>query len=229
MAMAMLGCTSLEAILITADAGYEGKQVQSPAAPHVYDFSTLIANHDSPPPQLEMDPAHDLCELAFTGGATGLPKGVMISHASRYASIVQTLPWFLKPLLGGIKGKTSVLVSIPLFHAYGNFVQISAVNLGIRMLILPDARDTQAILMSIKEHRPFIVPGVPTQFMRLADAGLQRSNCMLFSASAPLPVEVAMEIERKTGMPISDAYGLTETSSVSHINLTAFSRITGFM
>jgi long-chain acyl-CoA synthetase len=99
---------------------------------HVYDFSTLIANHDSPPPQLEMDPAHDLCELAFTGGATGLPKGVMISHTSRYASIVQTLPWFLKPLIGGIKGKTSVLVSIPLFHAYGNFVQISAVNLGIR-------------------------------------------------------------------------------------------------
>jgi len=189
----------------------------------------LITAHDSIPPQVEIDPAHDLCELAFTGGATGLPKGVMLSHANRYASVIQTMPWFMKPLLGGIRGKTSVLLSLPLFHAYGNFVQISAIYLGLRLLILPDPRDTDAILASIMEHRPFLVPGVPTQFMRLADAGLKRSNCMLFSASAPLPGEVAQEIRRKTGMPISEAYGLTESASASHINLTAFSRITGFL
>jgi len=41
------------------------------------------------------------------------------------------------------------LVSIPLFHAYGNFVQVSAINLGLRLLILPDARDTGAMLQSI--------------------------------------------------------------------------------
>jgi len=52
---------------------------------------------------------------------------------------------------------------------------------------------------------------------------------MLFSGSAPLPGEVARDIERKTGMPISEGYGLTETASVAHINLTAFSRITGFI
>src|SRR4030042_332728 len=153
----------------------------------------------------------------------------MLSHANRYISTIQTLPWFMKPLLGGIKGKTSVLLSIPLFHVYGNFVQTSAINLGLRLLILPDSRDTDAILTSIQEHRPFLIPGVPTQFMRLADAGLKRSNSMLFSGSAPLPGEVAKEIERKTGMPISEGYGLTESTSVSHINLTAFSRITGFM
>ncbi len=65
--------------------------------------------------------------------------------------------------------------------------------------------------------------------MRLADAGLKRSNSMLFSGSAPLPGEVAQEIKRKTGMAVSEGYGLTESTSVSHINLTAFSRIMGFM
>lgn len=228
-AMALLDRTDLEGILITSVAGYEGKQVQISLPKGVYDFAALIATHDSLPPQVEIDPVHDLCELAFTGGATGLPKGVMLSHANRYADTLQTMPWFLKPLLGGIKGKTSVLLSIPLFHTYGNFIQISAINLGLRLLILPDPRDTNAILTSIQDHRPFLIPGVPTQFMRLADAGLKRSNSMLFSGSAPLPAEVAQEIERKTGMPISEGYGLTESASVSHLNLTAFSRITGFI
>ena len=228
-AVALLDRTDLEGILITSDAGYDGKKVQHSLPKTTHDFADLIATHDSVPPNVEIDPVNDLCELAFTGGATGVPKGVMLSHANRYASTIQTLPWFLKPLLGGIKGKTSVLLSIPMFHTYGNFVQISAINLGLRLLILPDPRDTDAILASIMNHRPFLIPGVPTQFMRLANAGLKRSNSMLFSGSAPLPGEVAQEIERKTGMPISEGYGLTESTSVSHINLTAFSRITGFL
>jgi long-chain acyl-CoA synthetase len=226
---ALFDLTDLEGILVTSDAGYVEKHGQASFPKGVYRFSDLISTPDSAAPRVEIDPVHDLCELAFTGGATGVPKGVMLSHANRYASIMQALPWFMKPLLGGIRGKTSVLISIPMFHVYGNFVQISAINLGLRLIIIPDARDTQAMLTVINEHRPFLVPGVPTQFMRLADAGLRRSNSMLFSGSAPLPQEVAHEVERKTGMPISEAYGLTETSSVSHINLTAFSRITGFM
>ena len=228
-AMALRDHTDLEGILIASNAGYDVKPVQFSLPKRVYDIATLISTNDFPPPLVEIDPLHDLCELAFTGGATGVPKGVMLSHVNRYASILQTLPWFMKPLLGGIKGKTSVLLSIPMFHTYGNFIQTSAIYLGLRLLILPDARDTGAILTSIIDHRPFLVPGVPTQFMRLADAGLKRSNCMLFSGSAPLPSEVAQEIKRKTGMAVSEGYGLTESTSVSHINLSAFSRIMGFM
>jgi long-chain acyl-CoA synthetase len=227
--MGLLNRTDLEGILVTCEGSFMGQQVEGELARNVYDFARLIASHDEQPPEVTLDPANNLCELAFTGGATGVPKGVMLSHANRYTSIVQTLPWYMKPLLGGIKGKTSVLLSIPMFHVYGIFVQTSAIYLGLRLLILPDARDTDAILESINEHRPFLVPGVPTQFMRLADAGLKRSNSMLFSGSAPLPQEVAQEIRRKTGMSVSEGYGLTESSSVSHINLTAFSRLTGFM
>ncbi len=228
-AMGLRACTDLRKILVTPGEGDDGEGLKRSLPQGVHQIAALISEHDPVPPQVDIDPTHDLCELAFTGGATGMPKGVMLSHANRYANILQSLPWFMKPLLGGIKGKTSVLLSIPMFHTYGNFVHISAINLGLRLLILPDARDTEAILASIQDHRPFLVPGVPTQFMRLADAGLKRSNCMLFSGSAPLPAEVAQEIRRKTGMPISEGYGLTETSSLAHINLTGFARIMGFM
>jgi long-chain acyl-CoA synthetase len=228
-AMAMFAHTDLQRIIVTSEDSFDGKEVPSSLPKVAHDFATLVTTRDAHPPSVDIEPFQDLCQLAFTGGATGVPKGVMLSHANCYTSIVQTMPWFLKPLLGGIRGKTSVVLSIPMFHVYGNFVQTSAINLGLRLLILPDARDTNSLLASIIEHRPFLVPGVPTQFMRLADAGLKRSNSMLFSGSAPLPWEVAQEIKRKTGMPITEGYGLTESTSVSHINLSTFSRITGFM
>jgi long-chain acyl-CoA synthetase len=226
---ALFGHTDLEGIIVVGEESFLGQPIHGTLPANVNDFAHLMTLQESVPPEVALDPAHDLCELAFTGGATGVPKGVMLSHANRYTSIVQTMPWFMKPLLGGIRGKTSVLLSIPMFHVYGIFIQTTAIYLGCRLLILPDARDTDAILNSIDEHRPFLIPGVPTQFMRLADAGLKRLNSMLFSGSAPLPAEVGQEIKQKTGMSVSEGYGLTESTSVSHINLTAFSRITGFM
>jgi long-chain acyl-CoA synthetase len=228
-ALALFSHTDIEGILLTSEPSFMGDPIQGSLPDRVYDFGLLITSPNPMPPQITIDPLQDLCELAFTGGATGTPKGVMLTHYNCYASIVQTLPWFMKPLLGGIRGKTSVLLSIPMFHVYGNFIQTSAIYLGLRLLVLPDARDTDTLLSTIINHRPFLVPGVPTQFMRLADAGLKRSNSMLFSGSAPLPQEVALEIKRKTGMSVSEGYGLTETTSVAHINLTSFSRIMGFM
>jgi long-chain acyl-CoA synthetase len=73
------------------------------------------------------------------------------------------------------------------------------------------------------------MPLVPTQLMRIADANLSRMNALPLSGSAPLPPEVSDTFRRKTGMPISEAYGLTETSPVTHYNVSAFSKITGFI
>jgi long-chain acyl-CoA synthetase len=69
---------------------------------------------------------------------------------------------------------------------------------------------------------------VPTQLMRIAHLNLGRMNALPLSGSAPLPPEVSEIFRRKTGMPISEAYGLTETSPVTHYNVSAFSKITGF-
>jgi len=219
----------VEAIIVTSTAGYDLQGISVSLPKRVHDFRRLLAEGDPAPPRVQIDPSRDLCELAFTGGATGIPKGVMITHANRFSCIRQGLPWILKPVLRGFVGKASVLIAIPLFHSYGHYVLQSAAHLGLRVILLPDPRDTRMLVEQIEEHRPFLLPLVPTQLMRIAQANLGRMNALPMSGSAPLPAEIAETFRRKTGMPISEAYGLTETSPVTHFNVSAFSKITGFM
>jgi len=219
----------LEYILVTSQAGYGEPLAQSSLPKGVYALSSILEGGEKNPPAVTIDPLNDLCELAFTGGATGVPKGVMITHANRYKCIMQGFPWLMEPMLRGLAGKSSVLVAVPMFHAYGHYVYQSAAYLGLRAIVLPDPRDTDGMADAIREFRPFLITGVPTQFMRIANEPLPRLNSMFLSGSAPLPVEVSKIVRQKTGVPITEGYGLTETSTLASMNVSAFSKITGFM
>lgn len=219
----------IEHIIVTSNQGYDIKDVSSPLPEGVFDLRKLLQENEPIPPQVEIDPREDLCELAFTGGATGVPKGVMVSHYNRYSCILQGLPWLLKPLLKGIAGKASILITIPLFHALGHYLHQAAAYLGLRIILLPDPRDAELMVKYINEYRPLLIPTVPTQLMRIAEADLSRMNVIPMSGAAPLPLEVAQAIHKRLGMPVSEGYGLTETSPVTHFNVSAFSKITGFI
>ncbi|MFC1922464.1 AMP-binding protein [Chloroflexota bacterium] len=219
----------LEQIIVTSTEGYDLQAVSTALPNCTHEFRALLDRNDPVPPKVKIDPQEDLCELAFTGGATGVPKGVMITHANRYSCLCQGFSWILKPILRGFVGKASVLVPVPMFHAYGHYAQQTAAFLGLRLIIIPDPRDSEMLVESIEKYRPLFIPAVPTQLMRISEANLIRMNVLLMSGAAPLPIEVGQAIKNMIGMPVSQGYGLTETSAFTHFNVSAFSKITGFM
>ena len=145
----------IEHIIVTSTEGYDVKEVSGSLPRGVLELRKLIDKNDPEPPAIQFDPGEDLCELAFTGGATGVPKGVMITHSNRYSCILQGFSWLLKPVLRGFAGKASVIVPVPIFHAYGHFVLQMATHLGLRIILLPDPRDIDMLVEYLHKYRPF--------------------------------------------------------------------------
>ena len=218
-----------EHIIVTSTAGYDIKNVSVSLPEGVLEFRKLLEKTEPLATPVAIDPKEDLCELAFTGGATGLPKGVMVTHFNRHSCILQGFPWMLKPLLRGLAGKASVFLPVPLSHSYGHYTHQAAASLGLRIILMPDPRDTPMLVEYIQKYRPFMIPTVPTQLMRIAQAKVGKMNVIPICGAAPLPREVSETIKKEMGTPVSEGYGLTETSPLTHFNISPFSKVTGFM
>ncbi|MFX1357037.1 MAG: AMP-binding protein [Promethearchaeota archaeon] len=196
--------------------------------PRAYLLEDLMEKYEPNPPNVEINPLEDLATLPFTGGTTGVPKGTMQTHYNITTNVVQTLHWMMKPLTSAVKGKASLVICVPIFHQYGHWALHSCISWGLRIFLM-DPRDIDRIVEVIKEYRPFMTIGVPTHYILLLKKDLQRIPKFFYSAAAALPEEVAEQFEKKIGIPMGEGYGATETTGGTHLNLTALSKITGFM
>ena len=221
--------TKLKNVIVTGWEDYSPGPPELKEIPGTIQFRRLLEEHEPKPPEVEIDPMEDLAFLCFTGGATGLPKGVMLTHYNRMVNLMQGVPWMLTPLAPGIVGKASVLIPVPLFHAYGHWVEHFAIYWGLRIILLPDPRDNPTLVQTMQEYRPFLSACVPTQYMRMVLSKVGRMQMMPMSCASPLPKEIADSIKAEIGMPVSESYGLTEIGPITHLNVSAFSKITGFM
>jgi long-chain acyl-CoA synthetase len=221
--------TSIKNIIITSALDYAAKAPEINDVPGAISFKRLVAEHPPQAPAIEINPEQDLAHLAFTGGATGLPKGVMITHFGMHSNVMQTVLWMLAPIMPGLRGKSSVELIIPLFHSYGHLGMLSAISAGLRILLVSDPRDTDQAINYMKEYRPLIVFVVPTHLMRIVERKVGRLPVMFISGAAPLPQEIFDTIKRDIMMPVTEGYGLTECGPATHINISCFSKITGFV
>jgi long-chain acyl-CoA synthetase len=85
------------------------------------------------------------------------------------------------------------------------------------------------IVEVINEYRPAIVFAVPAHYTMFCDMPLRKGQIFYYSAAAALPPELAEEFEKIAGVPMGEGYGATETTAGTTVNISAFSKVTGFM
>jgi long-chain acyl-CoA synthetase len=222
--------TTIEQIIVTSLAEYSAAAAAAPRIDGQLTLADLIGARPGSdrgptpvrtgdrPPIVSIGP-DDLAVLQYTGGTTGTPKGAMLSHGNIFANVVQTVGW-TNPMYV-FSGEERYLVVIPYFHIYAFSVcMMTGLWMGALQIIHPKY-DPDQVLASIKQFRPTYFPAVPTVFVSLlnhpnvGEFGLEHVR-HFNSGGAPCPVEVMEEFERRIGRPLSEGYGLSETSPVTH-------------
>ena len=193
-----------------------------------YLMSDLIEKYEPHTEIVEINPKKDIALLPFTGGTTGVPKGTMLTHYNLTSNVVQTIHWMMAPLKAGIVGKGATAVCVPIFHTYGHWAIHASISWGLKIFLM-DPRDMVGIVEVINEYRPAIVFAVPAHYIVFCSMPLKKGQIFYYSAAAGLPPEVAEEFEKIAGVPMGEGYGATETSGAATVNISAFSKVTGFM
>ncbi|MHA1951495.1 MAG: AMP-binding protein, partial [Candidatus Thorarchaeota archaeon] len=196
--------------------------------PGYYLFEDLLKKHEPHTEQVEINPKEDIALLPFTGGTTGVPKGTMLTHYNLTSNVVQTVHWMMDPLKVGIVGKGATAICVPIFHTYGHWAIHASISWGLKMFLM-DPRDMVKIVDVINEYRPAIVFAVPAHYTIFCNMPLNKGQIFYYSSAAALPPELAEEFEKISGVPMGEGYGATETSGGVTVNISAFSKVTGFM
>ena len=196
-----------------------GQYVKVPPEPRVHFFRELIAQHPPAPPKVELDWEH-VAALLYTGGTTGLAKGAMLTHRNLSCNVQQCASWF--PLVE--RGREVMLACLPYCHSFGHTIcMLWPLHIGAHIVLAPNPRDIPDLVASIRKHRVTLFPAVPALFTAINNfPGIDRVDISsvkaCFSGSAPLPVDVLQRFEALTGGKITEGFGLTETSPVTHVN-----------
>ncbi len=184
-----------------------------------YRMKDLIKKTEPNPPTVEIDPAKDLASLPYTGGTTAHPKGVMLTHRNLIACQAQIkASW---PIIE--EGKETVLAFLPFYHIYGQVVVMLNTMLMGGTLILFTTPDIDDILYSMEKYQASTFFGVPTFFEYLKEyEKTDRVNWkrlkMITCGADTLHTTTLEGWTKRTGSIITEGYGMTETSGVSHVN-----------
>jgi long-chain acyl-CoA synthetase len=174
----------------------------------------------------------DLALIQYTGGTTGTPAGVMLSHGNIASNIAQTYEW----TSGMFTEEDVILTPLPVYHILslvGNL--FCFIRYGVTNVLVLNARDLGSLVKAIKKEKPTFISGVDTLFaalLKFSDFLKIKKHNFRFCAAGGMALrrEVCEQWQRITGVPIIQGYGLSEASpivSLNPINTSSYSPTVG--
>ncbi|MFH1887875.1 MAG: AMP-binding protein [Pseudomonadota bacterium] len=184
----------------------------------VIPFKEVMANTPAVLPRVDIKPS-DVCLIQYTGGTTGLPKGVELTHANLVANIAQGMTWTEFKM-----GSDVFCSGFPFFHQAGQVFGMVAMVTGNTQCLIPDPRNTGHIAGEIRTRGATVIANVPTLYRMLLDdpkfCALDFSKVRAcISGAAPFSPEAIRALEDVVGKgKVLEVYGMTETSPLITVN-----------
>ncbi|WP_067782946.1 AMP-binding protein [Actinomyces vulturis] len=192
------------------------QQMRAPRVAGVHSWDTLVANSPTIARNAPLPNVDDVATLLYTGGTTGTPKAVMLTHTNLRSNAEMSLAWASQTCEMGQETFYGVL---PFFHAFGlSLSLLCAVGLAASQVVLPKF-SADMVLDAWKRRPATFFPGVPVMFDRIVkraeERGADLSSCKIaVCGAASTPAEVAKKWEDFTQGIIIEGYGMTEASPI---------------
>ncbi len=181
--------------------------------------------------------ANDIAVLQYTGGTTGVSKGAVLLHRNLVANVLQSEAWY-QPALKKVPAGEQIMTvcALPLYHIFGFTANMMlSMRMGGCNILIANPRDFKAVLEDLSQYKVHSFPAVNTLFTALAnhpDFGTVDWSSLVISVGGGMAVQSAtakLWLD-KTGCPICEGYGLSETSpsaSCNPVDTTAYSGTIG--
>jgi long-chain acyl-CoA synthetase len=173
------------------------------------DFKELLKQDLGPNWTPEPVQPEEMAVLIYSGGTTGIAKGIMLSHFNFVANAHQIIAW------GHLTDEHGLLAVLPLFHGFGMSVTMNAAILAGGEITLVPRFNARQVAKTIQKCKPCFFIGVPAMFVQLSNLpDIHRYDFSslkgIFVGAAPLTKVIKDDFEKKTGGRMIEGYGLTE-------------------
>mgnify|MGYP005839042731 CR=1 FL=1 len=190
--------------------------------PSTTSLNELMEKYPAKPPEVKIKPKEDLCVLMYTGGTTGLPKGVMQTHYNIVSNVYQMIG--MEPNASQEEGKQSCITVLPMCHTFG-FTQVQLYIAQKAMMILYNSFNPEQVMKVIEMYRTENFIGIPLMFQLLInDPNFQKydlsSLYRVLSGAAPISEELIRKWKKVVGSDVGQGYGLSEASPTTHMKPT---------